>query len=153
MDSTNFSGVILAGLLLLFGIGQSRSLWLTLQSLSYQKESMKKDEFRFLWKQTRRRFQASVLFGLSGIGMLAGFHLPPERFPVLFVTLWILALILLLWGILLTAVDFFAIRFYYAEKRRNHEAEKIGLEYLLRTSRSPKIDNDVTENNPENPDD
>ena len=140
--NTSISGLLISGLLILFGIalyaGQRRNL----AELTEGAEDQKISSLRaFLIRQARRRMQTGFLFVLAGIAIFAGFQIIPQVHPNLSAGIWFLTIVFLLWAILLTIIDIFEIRLRLNEEKSVEEAARKGLEYLRKrneASESPE---------------
>ena len=133
MDTTQFTGLFLALILLGFAFWQFRVLVRRSAVIMAKRDRIEKDLFAFLHRQTTRRFQMCLLFSLAAVGMLVGLLIPPADYPRLFLFLWGGVLCLLVWGMFLAFVDFVAVRLHYSLEKQQNEAEKLGLEYVAKS--------------------
>lgn len=152
MDSTKLTGLFLAFILFGFAFWQFRVLVRRSAVIMAKRDRIEKDLFAFLHRQTTRRFQMCLLFSLAALGMLAGLLISPPDYPRLFLFLWGGVLCLLVWGMFLAFIDFIAVRLHYSLEKQQNEAEKLGLEYAVKTlekkasEQSDDLSDDVTAN-------
>ena len=88
------------------------------------------DRLKAAGRAERRRAQTGLLFVLSGTAMFAGLEIHPQLHPNLWGGAWILTLLFLLWGMLITAADLLAARFQLREIKRQKEALRLAASYL-----------------------
>ena len=86
-------------------------------------------------RRLRRRVQTSGMVGALGVLMGVGLLIPPRQFPNLFVFLWIGALLLLLWIVLLALADWLAAHQYHARLRHDFLVRRAVLEAQAKRAR------------------
>ena len=133
MADPPFYGFIAAGLLIAVGIClylRNRNNLLNLA----EGEDAAQPEFqvKIAASSARRRAQTGLLFVLSGMTMFAGLRIHPQLTPGLWGGSWILTLLFLLWGILLTSLDLLAVRIQISGLKQQKEAFRLAADYLNR---------------------
>ena len=129
--NTSISGLLIGGLLIIFGAWQYAGQKGNLAELTRKDEKTEISSLRaYLIRQTRRRMTTAILFFLAGIAVLAGFQIAPQIHPGLSAGVWLLSIAFLLGAILLTIIDIFEIRFRLNEEKSVEKAAQKGLEYL-----------------------
>ncbi|MGI5832962.1 MAG: hypothetical protein ACOX6D_10625 [Thermoguttaceae bacterium] len=128
---TSVSGIMVAGIVALFGlwqyIGQKKNLRTLAEGIENNGNDIRK---KFLICQARRRMQTGILFCLAGIMMFAGGKITPLIYPNICSGCWLLCMIFLLWAIFLMVIDIISIRLYHKNEGQFRRAVEKGMEYL-----------------------
>lgn len=138
MDSTKLTGILISGTLLAFVIWQLGVLRERYRVVIAKKDRMTAELFSFLFRQTMRRINLSLLFALASVCIAVGCLISWRDHPRVFLISWAAATVLLLWGMILALFDFIAVRLHYSIEERQNEAERIGLEYALKKMHDSK---------------
>ncbi len=95
-------------------------------------EPRDKDYYR---RRLRRRVQTSGMVGVLGVVMILGLLVPGHQFPWLYVFIWIGALLLLAWIVLLALADWVASYQYHTQLRNDLLVNRAVLEAQVRRAR------------------
>ena len=126
-------GFITAGLLIAVGICLYLRNKSNLLNLAEGEDATQPEhQVKIAASSARRRAQTGLLFVLSGMTMFARLRIHPQLSPGLWGGSWILTLLFLLWGILLTSLDLFAVRIQISELKQHREAFRLTADYLNR---------------------
>jgi hypothetical protein len=121
----------LSGLLLLVAAGLM--LWHVRQWRRVRPELITKDEHDYRRRKYRRRMQSSAMLGLAGAAIFIPEVLPKDiTGSPFFLLYWLAVLLLVVWTMLLAAVDFWATKVYYDRLQNAYFHEKMKLEAELR---------------------
>ena len=85
---------------------------------------------RFAQSRFRRRMQASVMIGITGIAILAGQWLAND--PLLFACYWLAVVLWVLWICALAVGDMVATQHHFSQTQHDDLIEKAKLEAQLR---------------------
>ena len=131
-------------LLSLFLLGVSAAL--ILQHIRARKaDSLQKTDKsarQFARSQYRRRMQASTLVGIVGIAVFVG-HWVSE--PVLALMYWGIILLVVMWILLLAAIDLLSSRAYFGRLQREQLVEEACLRADLRRAKAVRDNGDPRE--------
>ena len=128
-----FYGFIASGLLIAVGLCLFLKNKARLRNLDERKNASQPEyQAKIAASSARRRAQTGLLFILSGAAMFAGLRTHPQLDPGLWGGAWTLTLVFLLWGILLTSLDLFAVRIQISELKQQKEALRLAADYLNR---------------------
>ena len=92
-------------------------------------------EHDYLRKRRRRRLQTNAIIGIVGLAMIGGVWI---RDALFFGIYWFVVILLVLWIILLAAVDFFHTRLYFRQMQLRYSAERTALKAELRKFQTPE---------------
>jgi hypothetical protein len=131
-----YSAVVF-GLLLLAAAGLF--FWNLRQWRKVRPESISKDEHDYRRRQFRRRLQSSAMLGAAGVAIFVPELLPQKitENPY-FLLYWVAVMLMVLWVVLLAAVDIWATKFYYDRLRNAYFHEKLKLEAELRRAQTTR---------------
>jgi len=87
----------------------------------------------FAWRRFRRRMQASIMIGLTGLAILFSGWLPPD--PMVHTVYWISVLLWVGWIVLLAMADILATRRYFDQVQREQLVEQVKLQSELQQHR------------------
>lgn len=113
------AALVLAGLLVLFGIGLFWREKVVAQSLVAAAE----EDAEFLSRRTSRRLRIAVVICLLGLLMAVGGWATPRERPLVFLSAWLGALLATLWLLWLAAADLFSVRLHWSERARRNQAD------------------------------
>jgi hypothetical protein len=113
------AALILAGLLVLFGIGLFWREMVVARSLA----ATPVEDAEFLRRRTSRRLRIAVVICILGLLMAVGGSATPRERPLVFVSAWLGALLATLWLLWLAATDLFSVRLHWSERRRQNQAD------------------------------
>ena len=100
---------------------------------SFRRGQFESAEFDFRRRQFRRRIQASAMLGLLGLAVLGGGVMMAMRLNPLAITLyWLAVLVVLAWLALLALADMVASKQYYGRIQDRYAVEQARLKAELR---------------------
>ncbi len=126
----DFTTIAFSGFLIVLSAGLCVGHWRGWQG----DQNLKPDErtLDYAQRKYRRRMQASVMIGVTGIAILIGEALPPR--PLLLTFYWIAIVAWVVWIAVLACADMLATNFHYQDVQQDEIILKTQLENELRRS-------------------